>query len=154
MLFYKYTILTFFIISHHILLASEIEVPQFEMPDEIASTEGHIKLEWSSPNNGEIIYEVEAASSSDFESPERIYKGPDLASFISGKPNGTYYYRVRAMDASNADVSEWSDSVQFTVEHHPIELALTLAGIGTLVFLLTAFVVIRGANKQEQPNEF
>lgn len=154
MFFFRYTILTFFIISQHALLAAEIEVPQFEMPDEVESSSGYVKLEWYSPNAGEINYELEVSSSSDFQSSERIYKGPDLASFISGKPNGTYYYRVRAVDSSGNDVSEWSDPVLFTVKHHPVNLALTLAGVGIFVFLLTAFVVIRGTNMQNQTNEF
>ena len=154
MFFFRYTILTFFIISQHALLASEVEVPQFEMPDEVESSSGYVKLDWSSPNTGDILYELESSSSPDFQTSQSIYEGPDLASFISGLANGTYYYRIRAIDTSDNTTSAWSDPVQLTVKHHSIHLAFTLAGIGTFVFLLTAFVVIRGANMQEQSNEF
>lgn len=154
MFFFKHAILIFSIISQHTLLASEIEVPQFEMPDQVESNSGHIKVTWASVNAENVIYVLEVSPSKDFQTSQQIYEGPDLASFISGLANGTYYYRIRAVDKSNNTVSAWSDPVQLTVEHHSIHLAFTLAGIGTFVFLLTAFVVIRGANMQEQSNEF
>lgn len=152
--FFKYTILIFFILSQHALLGATIKEPQFEMPDQVESSAGHIRLEWSSSNSGDIFYELEASHSPDFQTSQRIYQGPDLASFISGLQNGIYYYRVRAVDSSGTETSAWSTSIQLTVKHHSIHLAFTLAGVGTVVFLLTTLVVIRGNYLQNQSNEF
>ncbi len=149
MLFFKHTILIFFIFSQHLLLAATIETPKFEVPSQVNSNSGYIRLEWSSPSGGNVIYELEEAPSAEFSNPQRIYEGPDLASFISGLPNGTYHYRVRAVNQSEETTSAWSEPVQLTVEHHPVSLALTLAALGALVFLLTAFVVIKGVRTQK-----
>jgi len=149
MLFFKRTIPLFLIFFQHLLLASTPEAPQFEMPAQVNSNSGYIRLEWSPSSKDDVVYELEEAPSSEFSTPQRIYEGPDLASFISGLPNGEYYYRVRAVNKSEKTSSAWSDPVHLTVKHHPVSLALTLAALGALVFLLTALVVIKGVRTQK-----
>lgn len=105
--------------------------------------EGHIRLEWAAERD--TIFELQQSRTADFADPLTIYRGPDLASFISGLKNGTYYYRVRVPDDS------WSDTMTIEVQHQSLQLALTLFGVGCVVFLLTVFVVVNGArqaNKQ------
>ena len=85
-----------------------------------------------------------------FDSTRIRYTGPDMASYISGLKNGDYYFRVRTVtDHGNAH-GDWSGTVTVTVEHHSLTLALTLAGLGGLVFLLTVAVVVQGTRASER----
>lgn len=99
--------------------------------------DGHIRLEW----NGEedATFELQRAPTEDFTHPQTLYRGPDKASFISGLENGTYYFRIRELNA------DWSDTLTLIVAHQSLKLAFTLFGIGGVVFILTVVVVVHGA---------
>lgn len=107
--------------------------------DVVEVTDGHIKLEWTVEGDG--VTELQQSRASDFFTAKTIYIGPDRASFVSGLDNGNYYYRVRAAGG------EWSETLMVKVQHQSLELAFALFGIGGLVFLLTVFVVIKGARQ-------
>jgi len=113
----------------------------FEMDSINTSEDGYIKLSWNDEQE-DGMYEIQQASDPDFQSPETIYQGPDLATFISGLRNGTYYYRVREGEG------QWSKQIVLEVKHHSLQLAFFLFGMGATVFLLTAWVIIRGAKKE------
>lgn len=101
------------------------------------SNDGHIKLSWSLMESVDG-YEIQQSTDPDFERSKIIYNGPDLATFISGLKNGTYYYRVRAKG------SDWSNVITIHVRHHSLQLAFMLFALGGIVFLLTVFVVVKG----------
>ena len=84
-------------------------------------------------------FELQQSTNKGFSDAKLIYFGPDKASFISGLENGVYYYRVRAQNG------DWSETLQVTVEHQSMKLAYTLFALGFVVFALTTFVVIQGA---------
>jgi hypothetical protein len=117
---------------------------------------GSIKLTWESraTNTDEenTTFELERATQPDFADASPYYTGPDLATYISGLANGKYYFRIREI-APNGKMSAWSAPVEVVVEHHSLSLAFTLFGIGGLVFILTVFVVLRGANRTVDPDE-
>ncbi len=104
---------------------------------DIESNSGHVRLVWKS--EGDTLFVLQQAPDSSFLHAKTIYEGPDLASFVSGLRNGNYYFRVRGED------DQWSDVVHLHVQHQSLELAFTLFGIGGIVFLLTVFVVLKGA---------
>ena len=117
-------------------IAAEVE---FSLDsDQTTSSSGYIKLEWRSEIDAEE-FELQQSTNKDFSDAKLIYFGPDKASFISGLENGVYYYRVRAQNG------DWSETLQVTVEHQSMKLAYTLFALGFVVFALTTFVVIRGA---------
>lgn len=82
----------------------------------------------------------------DFTDSKTLYQGPDTATLVSGRKNGTYYYRVR----SEKPGSDWSNAVEVKVAHHPLSRAFMFFSLGALVFVATLTMVVRGnlAHKQ------
>lgn len=109
------------------------------------SRDGHLKLQWQGSDiPAGSLFEVQQAETETFTDAKIIYRGPDLATFVSGLKNGNYYFRVRLQDEG------WSNVLKLTVDHHSLSLTFVLLGLGALVFLLTAGVVIYGARKAPQ----
>jgi hypothetical protein len=108
--------------------------PVLETSAETA-TAGYFVLDWKSSSEG--IFELRERASDGAE--RTLYRGPDTARLISGKPDGVYHYEVRRVDES-----EWSEPTEVTVAHHPLSRALGFFLIGTLVFVATLAVVVRG----------
>ena len=79
-----------------------------------------------------------------FSDPLVIYRGPDLATFLSGLPDGTFHYRIRAIGPEETAPGRWSSPVTLEVKHHSLRLAFLLFGLGAVVFLLTVGIVIQG----------
>lgn len=62
-----------------------------------SSTTGAFTISWSAPSTGTVqSYELYESTSSGFSSQTRIYSGAGTSKVVSGKGDGTYYYRVRA----------------------------------------------------------
>lgn len=77
--------------------------------------------------------------------PERVvYEGTLPTAFVSGLPDGTYRYRVEALDANGRviAVSEFPATVQ--VQHWLAWQATLLLVIGAIVFLAVIIVIVRG----------
>ena len=126
----------------------EIPVPQFQGSFPQTSDAGHVRLKWDfrdeALSNGAIHFELQQAKDPAFEISRTIYTGPDLASFISGLPNGEFHFRVRAQTENGSLVSAWSQPVLLKVQHHSLQLAFTLFGVGAVVFLATLALVFFG----------
>ncbi|TNE52642.1 MAG: fibronectin type III domain-containing protein [Bacteroidetes bacterium] len=139
------------------ILAAALPAPVFDQAAEVQSKSGYIKLswQWDAPGDsaGSTVFELQQADNPAFDRVATIYRGPDLASFLSGLRNGVYYYRVRALAASGALPGEWSAPVQLQVEHHPLSLAISLFVIGAIVFSLTVVIVVRGARQTPLPGQ-
>ena len=90
-----------------------------------------------------IEFDLQRATKKDFSGARTFYRGPDRATYISGLSDGTYYYRIREIRPDGLS-SMWSPPVEVIVEHHSLNLAFTLFGIGAVVFVMTVFVVVRG----------
>jgi hypothetical protein len=122
--------------------------PVFETDSSNFTNSGSIKLSWYSGHeegiDRETEYELQRATKPDHSDAKTYYRGPDLATYISGLADGRYYFRIREV-AGELPQSDWSTTVEVAVEHHSLNLALTLFGIGGLVFILTLIVVLRGA---------
>ena len=106
--------------------------------DSNESAAGYYQLHWSNNHAGDFV--LQESSSPDFSSAELLYQGPDTATLVSGRKNGTYFYRVRSAD----DESDWSNSVKVNVTHHPLSRAFMFFSLGALVFVATLTMVIRG----------
>lgn len=131
-----------------------LPVPTFDMTLDHATNSGTIQLVWSVdtlealPEN--LTFELIQAADSLFETGKVRYNGPDMATYISGLKNGAYYFRVRTIAEDGVRASAWSETAVVVVEHHSLSLALTLAGLGGLVFLLTVAVVAHGTRTTER----
>ncbi|MCB0664899.1 MAG: hypothetical protein KDC80_03710 [Saprospiraceae bacterium] len=133
------------------LQAQSLPTPYF-IPDKNENSEtGYIQLKWiAQSDEDETIlyqYQLQQAEDSTFSSGKEIYRGNDLASFISGLSNGNYYYRVRVIDEDRKENGPWSATKLVAVKHHSLELALSLFTLGGIVFLSTVLIVVRGSRK-------
>jgi hypothetical protein len=66
-----------------------------------SSTTGNYAVNWGAAAGNVTRYELWQATSSSFSSQTRIYNGTALGYSVSGRGNGTYYYRVRACNGSS-----------------------------------------------------
>lgn len=134
----------------------QLPSPAFDNDPSNFTNSGSIKLTWSpgdvDADNSDIQFELQRATSSDFADARPCYHGPDRATYISGLADGDYYFRLREYISGGAH-SEWSQPVEVKVEHHSLNLAFTLFGIGGLVFALTLIVVVRGAARTSDPDQ-
>lgn len=140
-----------------IKLAAQYPVPEFvnHLPEKTES--GYIKLSWrtqdAQSNNTPFVFELQQAVYPDFEQSVLIYRGHDYATFLSGLPDGHYYYRLRSTSPDGARHSDWSEPVSVRVEHHSLRLAFLLFGIGATVFLLTIGIVVKGIRSSEETSD-
>ncbi len=131
--------------------------PIFEGDTLVHTESGMTRLVWDvdAPDSIKetLIYEFQQASDSLFENYYVRYRGPDLATYISGLKDGIYYYRVRALGPDSIPVSQWSGITKVQVDHHSLNLALIFFVVGGVVFVATAGVVIFGTtNNSNQEN--
>jgi serine protease len=80
--------------------------------------DGNYTVSWSA-STGATSYLLQEDDNSGFSSPATAYSGANTSWAASGKPNGTYYYRVRASNAIGP--SGWSNT-QSTVVSPPSNL--------------------------------
>ena len=112
--------------------------PQLAVDNPLA-TAGFYRLSWVTEA---AQVELQEAMDPAFHDPVTLYTGPDRASVLSGRPDGTRYYRVRGM---NATPGRWSESVRVTVEHHDLRRAFLFLALGFSVFVAILATVVRGA---------
>ena len=79
------------------------------------------------------------------ENGEVLYQGSELATTVSGRPEGNYLYQVSSLgpDGSTAAMSE---PCSVSVTPPPLGLAFGLFGLGFAVFLAVLITIIRGAS--------
>lgn len=122
--------------------AAGATVPSLACDTEVSHA-GYYRLSWHAALGKGSAYELQEATSKTFAHPRIIYHGPDLASLISGRANGTYYYRVRGI-SRDGTTGGWSEDISVRVQHQPLDRAFAFFGIGALVFLATLGLVIGG----------
>jgi len=115
------------------------------------SSAGYFRLSWKDPSDESAEstnYELQEANDPAFSHASILYSGPDTASLISGRRNGTYYYRVGSVDGQSDPV--WSNSQIVEVSHHPLSRAFMFFALGALVFIATLTMVILGNKAHTQ----
>jgi hypothetical protein len=122
---------------------AQAAVPQLSVDKDIA-TAGYFRLSWESDAPQ---VELNEATNPEFRNALTPYRGPDSATVISGKPNGIWYYRVRAVN--DADPGPWSETLAVTVAHHSLSRALLFLALGVLVFVAVVVMIIRGPRQAE-----
>ena len=135
-------------------LAAQLPVPAFENNSTEKTESGYIKLSWRlgdvPTGSNAVVFELQQSAQQDFTETKSVYRGPDYATFISGLPNGNYYHRVRTTTPDGTQHSNWSEPMLVQVQHHSLQLAFLLFGIGATVFLFTVGIVIQGVRKAAQ----
>ena len=116
--------------------------------DTDTATAGYFRLVWQSSAPAPI-YQLEESTDPAFSDPDILYRGPDTARTISGRSNGTYYYRARTVTGSNL-TGNWSRPVKVTVAHHSLMKAGGFFAVGALVFLSTLGLIINGHRRHQK----
>jgi len=112
------------------------------------SNAGYYQLTWSWPTapsdtHYSLLESTAAHSNGQWH---QVYAGPDLASVISGKRNGTYLYMVRAISESGKILAH-SLPMKVVVSHHSLVRAWIVFAIGAFIFLATLYVILRESAK-------
>lgn len=111
------------------------------------STTGYYTLAWEpSDADTHVASGFELQERADDGDWDTRYTGPDRASTITGMPNGTYAYRVRALTETSA--SAWSSETIVDVKHHDLGRAFAFLAVGAAVFLATLTLIIAGHRRQ------
>jgi hypothetical protein len=106
------------------------------------ATAGYYQLNWAGKGGQ---YRLEESSTADFTTYQTLYQGHDLATVISGKSDGIYYYRI-SMGTEQAVT--FSNTVKVTVTHHSLRNAILFFIAGATVFLATFILIIKGNQLQ------
>lgn len=120
---------------------SAFSPPPVLSSDNAISSAGYFRLSWNTQLEQS---ELQEADNPDFVNPSVVYSGPDQAMVISGKSNGSWYYRIRA--SNHQQSGPWSNVVTVTVKHHELSRAVMFLVLGVLVFLAMLVMILRGAN--------
>ena len=128
-------VVTFLLVAPPPLAAA----PELKSDSELA-TAGYYRLNWQSDIAADFV--LEEATDPTFSQAKTLYQGPDTATLISGRANGTYYYRIRNIQDDMEN--EWSNVTKVEVTHHPLSRAFMFFTLGAIVFIATLVVVILG----------
>lgn len=109
------------------------------------ANEGWLTLDWaveeaSAEGDGDFVFVVEMAREASFAEARERYRGRDGATFVSGLPEGTYYYRVRA-ERGDAQ-GPWSEPLVVTVHYVDRTHVWALMAAGTVAFFATVGTLI------------
>lgn len=126
------------------VVSAQLDPPEVELQGDAHA--GHVTVRWTPLPEAEAAprqYELQEAFSQDFDQPNLRYRGGHTSSVISGLPDGTRFFRVRQRSADAGSWSDWSKPARFQVEHHSLRFALSLLGVGAVVFAaIVGFLMI------------
>ncbi len=122
-------------VSPSVTLATDTEI----------ATAGFFQLHWESEHSG--AWQLQESKHANLEDYKVIYTGPDLARIISGKSDGSYYYRIVA---ANNPAAHMSNIVTVTVAHHPLTNAFVFFIIGAFIFLAILVSILKGNRNNMQ----
>ncbi|MHC4808749.1 MAG: hypothetical protein ACYTEV_00070 [Planctomycetota bacterium] len=125
-----------------------------------AAAEGHLTLEFAAVPEGAsggesegesegmtVGYQLQRSLDPGFLDAVIHHDGPSDRVFVSGLPEGTHHFRVRARAAASADDPEawgpWSDAATFEVRHQSMGLTWTLFGSGAALFVVLVLIIGR-----------
>lgn len=132
---------------------------RFENAGPVSTTEGHATLRWTleevEEGKGDAVrFEIQQSFDADFSSAEMRDPGRDRAMFVSGLPEGSNYFRVRAIDIEGEGApGAWSEPVIVVVDYPDRNLVTGLFGVGLVVFIATVGSVIVGHLRHVRENE-
>lgn len=119
-------------------LFDSVEAPHCE------SDQGHISLIWTAGEVEEHLwYQLQCSEEESFGNAEVRFEGYDHRSFLSGLPDGDFYFRVRARRGEDQPWGPWSPAIHLRCTHHSMGQAWTLFSVGCLLFVgIVAFVAV------------
>lgn len=129
-----------------LLLASSgagLAAPTLEADTQLA-TAGYYQLQWDGADATD--HELQESPRASFNDAVTLYRGTDRATMLTGRPDGEYHYRLRALHEDGP--GPWSKTLRVEVLHHPLSRALLFFAMGALVFLATLAAILVGNRRQ------
>jgi hypothetical protein len=127
---------------------------RFNDREPVNTREGHATLSWTVADreDKDWRFEIQQSFVEGFDNAEIRNPGGDRSMFVSGLPDGTNYFRIRAVAAGGA-TGDWSEPLLVVVDYHGRGLVLTLFGVGCLVFVATVVTVLAGHRRHVSGKE-
>ena len=142
-----FSVITLFCVTTILLVSVPplLAAPQLQTDSELA-TAGYYQLSWQGDINSDYL--LEESTDPSFSQSTILYEGPDTATLVSGRSDGTYYYRIRFIQDDTE--SGWSNVTRVEVSHHPLSRAFMFFALGAIVFIATLVVVVLGSRSHTQ----
>lgn len=109
-----------------------------------SSTTGAYAISWGAASGTVTAYELYEATNPGFSGQSRVYSGTAQSAALSGRANGTYYYRVRACLNSDSDCGGYrtgANGVTVTIATPPsiqvLNPAIQVGTTGALIQITT-----------------
>ena len=99
--------------------------------------EGHITIKWTGGESA-ARHQLQYDTNADFSDPIVWHEGADTESFISGLEDGGHYFRVRSKGTDEREWGPWSATLTVEVDRQSLQLAWSLFGVGSVMFLCVA----------------
>lgn len=116
--------------------------------------EGVATLRWAPFGEEATAFAFELQQSDtpgfDAESVRIRYRGADTGSVLTGLPEATHHFRVRALDETGNPAGPWSESVAVTVKFLERGRVILLLVIGGTVFVATLSTLFIGHWRQSR----
>ncbi len=101
----------------------------------LESKTGYFQINWDGELKENCLFELSQSK----ELKKIIYRGKENASFISGKRDGNYQYKIATICPEGTSISP--EALSVTVKHYDAQLASTLFAVGLLSFVVLAAVI-------------
>jgi hypothetical protein len=124
-------------------------IPLLHDPGNV-STSSSVTVTWDASIDDDSIayYILEVDDTNTFATPIGTYNVSGLSRTVPGFTNGTYYFRVRAIDVWDL-TSGWSNVVDIIVEITPLEWWVYVAVGGGLVLVVLIIVIAARVRKRK-----
>lgn len=128
----------------------DVQSPRFTVPSALIISSGSFSLKWTPPDRPvSHQFELQQDTRRNFSEAQTIYSGPDRGTYISGLPNGEFFYRIRSIDAEKITRGPWSSTIHRTVKHPSLTFAVSLMSVGATVFFATIGMIVLGIQKEK-----
>lgn len=118
--------------------------------DTAVATAGYYQLTWQA-DHAAAAYQIQEATDPDFSDTDLLYQGQDLATVVTGRSDGHYYYRARVIDTQGMP-GQWSTPTAVKVKHHSLTRAFGFFTVGAIVFI-AIFIAIATGNRKHRGKE-
>lgn len=108
----------------------------------VTRDDGQITLSWESSHDSQVV-ELQQGSTDRFSDPVLRYVGADHGSVITGLPEGSHFFRIRALDADR-QAGPWSKPFEVKVAYMERSQVIRLLIIGGLIVVSTVVAILAG----------
>lgn len=116
-----------------------------------STNQGHLLLQWEAAGTEEpAIFELQQAADAAFSPARTAYRGPDAGTYVSGLPEGSTWFRVRAIAAGDAETETpgpWSEPLRVEVDYVSMTTVTLLMTCGLVMLLTLVGLILVGTRR-------